>query len=156
MSDITDQTINSIRRIARELRPDVLDKLGLKEAIEWQAEEFTKRTGIDCIVSLSDDNFNFPRDLENTIFRIIQESLTNVARHSMAARAKIGLNIRSKNIYLTIEDNGIGITPENIENAKSLGLVGIKERAYSVKGRLQITGEKNKGTKLSITIPLEL
>lgn len=156
MSDITDQTINSVRRIARELRPDVLDKLGLKEAIEWQAEEFTKRTGIDCIVSIDENEFNFSRDLENTVFRIIQESLTNVARHSGANRAKIGLIIRSKNIYLTIEDNGRGITEKEINNSKSLGLVGIKERAYSVHGKLSISGEINKGTTLKIIIPAEI
>jgi signal transduction histidine kinase len=155
MSDITDQTINSVRRIARELRPDVLDKLGLKDAIEWQAEEFTKRTGIDCIVSISQSELNFKRELENTIFRIVQESLTNVARHSGAAISKVGLTINSKNIYLTIEDNGRGITPEEIENAKSLGLVGIKERVYSVKGKLTINGVKDKGTILKIIIPTE-
>jgi len=154
MSDITDQTINSVRRIARELRPDVLDKLGLKEAIEWQAEEFTKRTGIDCIVSISEAELKFSRELENTVFRIIQESLTNVARHSGAERAKIGLLIRNNNIYLTIEDNGRGITVNEIENAKSLGLVGIKERAYSVNGKLTISGELNKGTVLKIIIPV--
>lgn len=155
MSDITDQTINSVRRIARELRPDVLDKLGLKDAIEWQAEEFTKRTGIDCIVSISQNELKFKRELENTIFRIVQESLTNVARHSGAGRSKIGLVIRNECLYLTIEDNGRGITESEIENAKSLGLVGIKERVYSVKGKLTISGKKGSGTTLKIIIPIE-
>jgi PAS domain S-box-containing protein len=155
MSDITDQTINSVRRIARELRPDVLDKLGLKDAIEWQAEEFTKRTGIDCIVSISRSELNFNNLLENTVFRIVQESLTNVARHSGATRSKVGLSMDSNSIYLTIEDNGRGITPEEIDNAKSLGLVGIKERAYSVNGKLTINGQKDKGTILKIIIPIE-
>lgn len=155
MSDITDQTINSVRRIARELRPDVLDKLGLKDAIEWQAEEFTKRTGIDCIVSISHNELKFKHELENTIFRIVQESLTNVARHSGAGRSKIGLAIRGESIYLTIEDNGRGITESEIDNAKSLGLVGIKERVYSVKGKLTIKGEKDSGTTLKIIIPIK-
>lgn len=154
MSEITDQTIASIRRIARELRPDVLDKLGLKEAIEWQAEEFTKRTGIDCIVSLPSAEFNLDRLLENTIFRIVQESLTNVARHSQATRSKISITIAGDVLSVSIEDNGKGITKEEIDNAKSLGLVGIKERAYSVKGKLSIEGKKNKGTILKILIPL--
>jgi signal transduction histidine kinase len=82
--------------------------------------------------------------------------LTNVARHSGANRAKIGLIIRSKYIYLTIEDNGRGITEKEIKNAKSLGLVGIKERAYSVNGKLTITGEINKGTVLKIIIPQKI
>jgi len=155
MSDITDQTINSVRRIARELRPDVLDKLGLKEAIEWQAEEFTKRTGIDCIVSITADELQFDKLLENTIFRIVQESLTNVARHSGAARSKIGFFVNDDEVRLSIEDNGRGITQEEIDNAKSLGLVGIKERVYSVNGKLSITGTKEKGTILKITIPLK-
>jgi len=155
MSDITDQTINSVRRIARELRPDVLDKLGLKDAIEWQAEEFTKRTGIDCIVSITQSDLNFRRELENTIFRIVQESLTNVARHSGGSRSKVGLTLKENYIYLSIEDNGRGITSDEIENAKSLGLVGIKERVYSVNGKLTISGEKDKGTILKIIIPTE-
>lgn len=155
MSDITDQTINSVRRIARELRPDVLDKLGLRDAIEWQAEEFTKRTGIDCIVSISNSELNFSHQLENTIFRIVQESLTNVARHSGGTRSKVGLSINGSNIYLSIEDNGRGITESEIENAKSLGLVGIKERVYSVKGKLTISGKKDSGTILKIIIPNE-
>ncbi|HAX49126.1 MAG TPA: hypothetical protein DCX92_09085, partial [Bacteroidetes bacterium] len=154
MSDITDQTINSVRRIARELRPDVLDKLGLKEAIEWQAEEFTKRTGIDCIVSITASELQFDNLLENTIFRIVQESLTNVARHSNATRSKIGFFISQDEVSLSIEDNGRGITQEEIDNAKSLGLVGIKERVYSVNGTLSIKGTKDKGTILKITIPL--
>lgn len=154
MSDITDQTINSVRRIARELRPDILDKLGLREAIEWQAEEFSKRTGIDTIVSISPGEFEIPTELNTTIFRIVQESLTNVARHSAAKRSKIGLTIEPKNIYLTIEDNGKGITEDEIANSKSLGLVGIKERVHSVNGKVTITGEPGKGTILKIIIPL--
>ncbi|MEO8512571.1 MAG: sensor histidine kinase [Ignavibacteria bacterium] len=154
MSEITDQTINSVRRIARELRPDILDKLGLKEAIEWHAEEFTNRTGIDCIVSTGLSEFDFNRDLDTTIFRIVQESLTNVARHSGATRSKIGLKLAEKFIYLSIEDNGRGITKEEMENTKSLGLVGIKERAFSVGGKISINGSKDKGTILNITIPI--
>ncbi|KXK54663.1 MAG: PAS/PAC domain-containing protein [Chlorobi bacterium OLB5] len=154
MTAITDQTINSIRRIARELRPDVLDKLGLKDAIEWQAEEFTKRTGIDCIVSISPSKLELSRELESTVFRIIQESLTNVARHSKATRSKIAVITDDNRVLLSIEDNGIGISESEIQNAKSLGLVGIRERIYSVKGSFEITGKKNKGTKLNFIIPL--
>lgn len=154
MTTITDQTINSIRRIARELRPDVLDKLGLKEAIEWQAEEFTKRTGIECVVSISPGNFNFSKELESNVFRIIQESLTNIARHSKATRSKISIITENKCIQLYIEDNGRGILESEIQNAKSLGLVGIRERVYSIKGKFEIKGVKNKGTKLNIFIPI--
>lgn len=153
MSEITDQTINSVRRIARELRPDILDKLGLKEAIEWHAEEFTKRTGIKSSVSFSDTEFHFGQNLDTTIYRIIQEALTNVARHSGADSVKLELNVNGKSIDLAIEDNGKGITEEEINNAKSLGLVGIRERAHSVSGQITITGQKNKGTKLNIIIP---
>ena len=154
MTEITDQTINSVRRIARELRPDILDKLGLKDAIEWQAEEFTKRTGIDCIVSISSGEIEYDHDLSTTIFRIVQESLTNVARHSGASISRIGLKFDNGNINLTIDDNGKGITEDEIENTKSLGIVGIKERVYSVNGKLTITGHIEKGTKISIIIPV--
>lgn len=154
MTEITDQTINSVRRIARELRPDILDKLGLREAIEWQAEEFSKRTGIDSIVSISPGEIDLKVELNTTVFRIVQESLTNVARHSGATRSKIGLTINKNFIYLSIEDNGRGITEDEIKNSKSLGLVGIKERVYSVNGKLSIFGSKEEGTKLKIIIPL--
>lgn len=155
MSDITDHTINSVRRIATELRPDILDKLGLKEAIEWHAEEFEKRSGIKCLVTINTEELDLTPVLNTTVYRIIQESLTNVARHSGATQANIDIKLNSENMYLCINDNGRGINEDEIKHTKSLGLVGIKERAYTVDGEFEIRGEKDKGTTIRITIPIK-
>jgi PAS domain S-box-containing protein len=155
MSDITDHTINSVRRIATELRPDILDKLGLKEAIEWHAEEFEKRSGIECTVKINAEELDLTPQLNTTVYRIVQESLTNVARHSGATRADIDIKLNGKSMYLRITDNGRGINEEEIRNSKSLGLVGIKERAYTVNGEFEIKGEEGTGTTISITIPIK-
>jgi PAS domain S-box-containing protein len=155
MSEITDHTINSVRRIATELRPDILDKLGLKEAIEWHAEEFEKRSGIKCVVKVNTPELNLSPQLNTTVYRIVQESLTNVARHSKANRADVDIKVNGEKVYLSIKDNGRGIMESEIENSKSLGLVGIKERAYTVNGEFEIKGEKGKGTEIKIAIPIE-
>lgn len=154
MNNIIDQTIGSVRRIASELRPDILDKLGLKEAIEWHAEEFEKRSGIKCVVFIDNDELNFNSVLNTTIYRIVQESLTNVARHSKASKAQINITVTEDIINLRICDDGVGINQFEIENTKSLGLVGIKERAYNVDGTFEISGEKGKGTVININIPV--
>ncbi len=154
MSEIADHTINSVRRIATELRPDILDKLGLKEAIEWHAEEFEKRSGIKCDVNMNVSELNLSPILNTTIYRIVQESLTNVARHSKANKADVVIKVNGEKVYLSIKDNGRGIMESEIENTKSLGLVGIKERAYTVNGLFEINGEKNKGTEIKITFPI--
>lgn len=155
MNNIIDQTIGSVRRIASELRPDILDKLGLKEAIEWHAEEFEKRSGIKCRVNTNSEELNFSSVLNTTIYRIVQESLTNVARHSKATKAEINIHVSDELIYLRICDDGKGIKQSEIENSKSLGLVGIKERAYNVDGTFEISGEPGKGTVININIPIK-
>ncbi|MCI0448244.1 MAG: sensor histidine kinase [Chlorobi bacterium] len=154
MTEVIDMTVNSVRRIARELRPDILDKLGLIEAIGWHAEEFEKRTGIKCILNLQNGKIKFDENLSTTIYRIVQECLTNVARHSAATEVRITIQSDDSYLHLRIADNGKGISEDEINNTKSLGLVGIRERAYSAGGELKIEGEKNKGTKLKIIIPL--
>jgi len=155
MTDVTDQTINSVRKIARELRPDLLDKLGLREAIEWHTEEFEKRTGIKYHLDFPEQELSFDQNLNTTIFRIVQESLTNVARHSKAGEVSIELKTDDRYLYLEIKDNGRGISEDEINNTKSLGLVGIRERAYSAGGEFKIKGIEGKGTELKIIIPLE-
>jgi signal transduction histidine kinase len=154
MNQLTDHTINTVRRIATKLRPDMLDKLGLKEAILSHTEEFEKRTGIKCLVKLPGD-FEFGGNRDTTIFRIIQESLTNVARHSGASLVKIEAEIKNNEISFYIEDNGKGVTDEEMKNTKSLGIVGIRERAYSEDGALSILSEKGKGMKLIVSMPVK-
>jgi signal transduction histidine kinase len=152
MDQLTEHTINTVRRIAKELRPDMLDKLGLKEAVIWHAEDFEKRTGIKCLLTFPEE-FGFGGNMDTTIFRIIQESLTNVARHSGANEVKVMAEKNDKVLKVIISDNGRGIMEDEIKNTKSLGLLGIRERAYSEGGTLEI--ESGNGTRLILTIPFK-
>jgi len=150
-----DSTIQTIRRISSELRPGVLDHLGLAAAIEWQANEFQNRTGIKCDVRarvrepLSDQN------LTTTFFRIFQETLTNVIRHAGATHVTVDLKEADGHITLEVKDNGRGIARTDIFNSKSMGLLGMRERAALLGGIFKIGAiPRRKGTRVSVSIPL--
>jgi PAS domain S-box-containing protein len=153
MSDLVDETIGSVQKISSELRPGVLDHLGLSAAIEWQAEEFRNRTGIDCEVTI-DEDIVLDQNRCTAVFRIFQETLTNVIRHSKATRVKVNLRERKNALVLEVRDNGIGITQEQISNPKSFGIIGIRERAHFLGGEVNIDGIPDKGTTVTVTIPL--
>lgn len=155
MIKLVDDTVRSIQRISTELRPGILDDLGLTEAIKWQASEFTNRTGIRCTVSLSKEEFPLDQDRATVVFRIFQETLTNVARHASATRVAVALNEKYGKLYMKIKDNGIGINQRQISGSKSLGLIGIRERAYSLGGSVKISGVSGKGTTVILTIPID-
>ena len=152
MSTLIDKTIQSVQTISTNLRPEVLDMLGLTEAIEWQAQEFQKRTGIECKINSSLCDLDLDPDLSTAIFRILQETLTNVARH--AGASKISIEFHKKNCTLTLEvqDNGKGISKDQVSNSKSLGLIGIRERALLWNGQVKISGIKGKGTTVAVKI----
>ncbi len=154
MLRFVDMTIQSVKRITMDLRPGLLDHLGLIAAIEWQAEEFEKRTGIRYALSFDPDDMNLDPDLSTSVFRIFQETLTNVARHAHATEIKISLLEKDRILKLTVTDNGIGISKDQIENPKSFGLMGIRERAYFSGGEARIFGQKGKGTIVSVSIPI--
>jgi two-component system sensor histidine kinase UhpB len=149
-----DEIINKVRKIATELRPDILDKLGLSEAIEWHAGEFEKRSNIKCITKLCEEEPVLSPEKSISVFRIFQETLTNTARHSGATEVKIELNIINGWMILSIHDNGRGITPSEIEKGTSLGILGMKERVLILGGIWNINGEKDKGTTVQIKVPL--
>ena len=155
MSELVDTTIRTVKKISTELRPGVLDDLGLIAAIEWQADEFTNRTGIKCKLSPGFKHIVVDGEHATTIFRIFQETLTNVARHSRATRVEIILREKAGRLALQIRDNGIGIKEEQIIDPKSLGLIGIRERAYSQGGEAKIIGVQGKGTTVTVAIPLD-
>jgi PAS domain S-box-containing protein len=155
MLSLVDSTIQTVKRISSELRPGVLDHLGLAAAIEWQAKEFEKHTGISCDVSVDPDDIVLDRQHSTTIFRIFQEALTNVARHAHATQVRISLHERDDRITLHVDDNGKGITKKQINNPQSFGLIGIQERVHFLNGEIKIKGTRNKGTSLAIHIPLE-
>ncbi len=132
----------------------MLDKLGLASAIEWQGSEFKKRTGIKCkleIENIEDLEGNIPISL----FRIFQASLTNIMLHSKATSVSVKLAVINGILQLKVIDNGIGITQEQINSRRSLGIIGIRERAKQINGKLDIHTQKNKGTEIMVTVPLK-
>jgi signal transduction histidine kinase len=153
MSDLVDSTIHTVRRVATELRPGLLDDLGLMAAIEWQAEEFAKRTGIDCELYLSNEEIVLDRDLATTAFRIFQETLTNVARHAEATRVRVELEDKPEELVLVVCDNGKGIAESQISGSKSLGLIGMRERARVWGGDVALQGVPGQGTTVTVRIP---
>ena len=154
MSKLADATIQTVKKISTELRPGLLDDLGLPAAIEWQAEEFQTRTGIKCEITKDPEDIILDKDRSTAIFRIFQEALTNVTRHAKATKVKVSLKEKAGKIELKVRDNGKGITEEQVSNPKSFGLIGIMERAFYLDGKVVIKGIQDKGTALTIRIPL--
>jgi signal transduction histidine kinase len=151
---LVDSTIATLRKIASELRPRTLDDLGLAAALESQAQEFESRTGIRCTVTLPPELVKLDADTSTAIFRIFQESLTNVARHSQATSVEARLEQESDRIIFQVLDDGRGFDPEEAKARKSLGLVGMQERALLLHGDLKIEGVPGAGTTMTLTIPL--
>jgi len=154
MMKVIGQTMQSVRRITTQLRPRLLDDLGLAAAIEWQTQEFQTRTGIHCKAVLEESSIAVLREQATAIFRIYQEILTNVARHANANRVSVLMKKNEREVILQVRDNGRGITKKEMTGTKSLGLLGMRERAVLFGGRVQIEGEKKKGTTVTIHIPL--
>jgi PAS domain S-box-containing protein len=151
---LVDEMIVTLRRIASDLRPRTLDDLGLAAALEWQGQEFEKRTGIKCLLVLPQEPLNLDPERSTAIFRIFQESLTNVTRHSKATSVEAHLEIDEDQLVFRIHDNGRGFVPEEAKAKKSLGLVGMQERALLLKGEVTIEGIPGSGTTLILRIPL--
>ena len=155
MSDLIDMTIDTVRRISSELRPGLLDDLGLQAAIEWQAKEFGDRTGITCDVTFDSDIVNLDQERSTAIFRIFQETLTNVVRHAGATEIRVRLEAAPDMLIMTVRDNGVGITEEEILNSNSFGIIGMQERALLLGGSIKIKGVRDKGTTMTATIPID-
>jgi len=155
MLRISEETIKTIRRIATELRPGILEKLGLTDSIKWYADDFEKifKIKVNQKYESEDLTKRYNEKIEIAIFRILQESLTNVARHSNATEVNIKLIEDEKNLTLEVKDNGTGMEKNEILRDKGIGLTGINERAKLVNGTLEIKSEKNKGTIIKVIIP---
>src|SRR5229473_1531456 len=151
---LVDGMIVTLRRIASDLRPRTLDDLGLSAALEWQAQEFESRTGIRCRIALPQEPLNLDAERSTAIFRIFQESLTNVARHAHATRVEAHLERVSNDLFFEVRDNGKGFDSGDIKARNSLGLVGMQERALLLNGELKIEGVPGAGTTLALRIPL--
>jgi PAS domain S-box-containing protein len=154
MQEIIDRTIKTIRRIATDLRPVLLESLGLIAAIEWLTDDFSSRTGIPCELISASDDLPLDHDRAIAVFRICQEALTNVVRHANASRVSVTLDVRDEVLVLTVSDNGKGIDDTRPRGANSFGLVGMRERARLVGGTLSVTRRPEGGTLVSVSIPL--
>ncbi len=152
----TDQAIRSMRQISSGLRPPILDQFGLFAAIEWLVEDFSQRTGIAVRLDLPADTLEVAADLSTTVFRIVQESLTNVARHSGASQVEILATWTPSALTVHVSDNGAGIQPEaeHRKSDRSLGILGMKERAAAAGGRLLVQLNPEGGTRVDLRLPL--
>ena len=154
MTSQIETTISTVRRIASELRPGVLDDLGLIAAIEWQIEQFQLRSGLKCHWTTKTSEIEVSREKATAVFRILQEILTNVLRHAHADNLYVKV-VRSKNYFeLEVKDDGQGITESQIMNSQSLGLLGMRERALLVGGEVRIAGKQGSGTTVVVRVPL--
>jgi PAS domain S-box-containing protein len=148
-----DGTIDTVRRIASDLRPGVLDELGLAAAVEWQGDRFEERTGLKPIVRVTGDGESVDARRATAVFRILQEALTNVARHAQATQVCIGLEITPAAVTLEVEDDGVGISGWDVASAQGLGLVGMRERAIQWDGEIEISGAPGRGTRIRLVLP---
>ncbi|MGE5427898.1 MAG: PAS domain S-box protein [Methylococcaceae bacterium] len=153
MVDMVDSLIDSVRKIATELRPGILDHLGLFPAIEWQLKQFRLRTKICCSFSMEEMELSFDKNETNIIFRILQEMLTNITRHAEATHVDVLLSKTDTHFMMEVTDNGIGFQYDDYHQVNTLGLIGMKERALSIGGDIQINSKPGKGTKVRFLLP---
>lgn len=155
IADLINDAILTVRRISTELRPGLLDAVGLTAAIEWQAKEFENRTGIKCNMKLPKADILLDQNRSVAIFRIFQEILTNITRHAQASEVNIILDAQKEDLFLEAKDNGRGIRASEFSNPKSLGLLGMRERTLLLGGEFNIRGVQGKGTTVTVRIPME-
>ncbi|MGQ9642260.1 MAG: PAS domain S-box protein [Ignavibacterium sp.] len=152
---LVENTINSVRKISSELRPVIIDRLGLIPAIEWQIDEMKKRLDIKFLTSFPEEIIGLDKQIEITIFRTFQEMMTNIARHSKATEVFVSITNDEEKFMMIVKDNGVGFSPDKISSTNGLGLMGMKERVKSVGGIMEISSVLNLGTEIKIFIPLK-
>jgi two-component system sensor histidine kinase UhpB len=153
MGTEVDTTIAEVQRLASELRPGLLDDLGLVAAIEWQCQDFERRSGIRCLCEASFDEIKISPSRATAAFRICQEALINIARHARATFVRVLVKESGDDVLIEVQDNGQGIPAEKVNEAGSLGLLGMKERSMAIGGRLEIAGWPGKGTTVTLRFP---
>lgn len=154
MSTLIDAAVQAVRRVSTELRPGILDDLGLEAAVDWQLQEFQRRTDIQC--TLISDMKEGALDVKRTTtaFRILQEALTNVVRHAQATQVEVVLTGNATEVTMVVRDDGRGITDSERDHPRSIGLLGMRERARMQGGTLKIQGVAGKGTTVTLRLPL--
>jgi len=154
MFNLINETIQKVKKISSYLRPSIIDDFGLPAAIEWEADEFQQRTGIFCVINFGPEDIIIGTNISITLYRILQEALTNIARHAKATKVKITLKKEIDKLIFIIHDNGTGIADEKINDPKSFGLLGIKERVYHLGGNVKINGKPGRGTMVRVSVPV--
>lgn len=154
MEKVLDEAIETVKTIIMDLRPSMLDDLGLIAALDWLSEDFQNRSGIKCEFSQDPEEIIVNQELATAIFRIVQEALTNVARHADTTNVKISLTDKACELLLKVSDDGKGITEDQISDSKSFGLIGIRERAHGFGGDVKIEGVSGEGTMVEVRIPV--
>ncbi len=152
---LVDGSNESIRKILNELRHGILEDNGLLEALEWQGNQFTEVSGISVKFITSEVSLVLSEEIANCLFRLYQESLTNIARHAQATKVITSVKINKENIILIVEDDGKGFDVNALQNKKSFGILGMKERVLSLNGKIELVSAKGKGTKIEISLPLK-
>jgi len=155
MSDLADSMILAVKRICAQLRPALLDDLGVVAALEWEVGEFNERTRIVCDLTVEPEEIDLDPDRSTAVYRILQEALTNITRHARATAVKASMKVALGKLEMEISDNGIGITEEQVTSPQSFGLIGIRERVMQWSGNATVKGRKGEGTTLTVTIPLD-
>ncbi|HKW47379.1 MAG TPA: sensor histidine kinase, partial [Gemmatimonadaceae bacterium] len=150
-----DDVMIAVRRIITELRPSVLDQLGLADAIEWQAQDFAARTGLELELDIHSPGASPSGPIASAVFRMLQEALTNVAKHAKATRVRVALHIEGDILSLDITDDGRGITRDEMRGSHSLGLLGLRERAIALGGSVNVFSENTSGTTVALRLPLQ-
>jgi len=150
--EMSDEAIQTVKKISMDLRPPILDDLGIAEAIVWQAKDFSKRTGIECVFVNELNEFEPDLERSTTLFRVFQETLTNIVRHARATRVCVKLSENDKALTLQVQDNGCGISSDQVSSLRSLGLQGMRERAMVWGGNVLINGIPNGGTTVNFNI----
>jgi signal transduction histidine kinase len=153
--ELLDRTVDSIRRVAYELRPPLLTEFGLASAIDVEVSAFHQRTGIECEISSRSPAIELDPERSTAVFRVVQEALTNVARHAHATRVEIRLRQSQSELLLDVQDNGRGITPQQLADPRSLGLLGMRERISQFGGTIVIEGVPGRGTIFKVRIPTQ-
>ncbi|MEA2624352.1 MAG: hypothetical protein QOD06_397 [Candidatus Binatota bacterium] len=154
LTPLIERALTSVRRICAEIRPSLLDDLGLTAAAEWQLEEFRLRTGLDCLLSATLDDERIDAERATALFRILQEALTNVARHARATQVHVRLREEPGAVTLEVQDDGTGIEPGRVTDSQSLGLLGMRERALIFGGSIHVSGAAGEGTVVRVSLPL--
>jgi len=154
LKQVLDQGIELKRRVVEELRPTLLDTMGLLAALRWQSEETCRRADLKCTERFPDEEPRFNRAGAIALFRVVQEALANVAKHAKASEVDIGLELTDRDVVVTVQDNGIGAAPTDLDRPRSHGIAGLRHRVHVLGGRLDISSAPNRGTTVRVQVPL--